>query len=415
MFKRNLFLLTLTICAYFAHGQCDYNKVRYAVSVSKDVVYGVLPGWSGRMDTLKVDIYKPVGDGNTKRPVLMMIHGGGFSGGNKKDLQLLAERYASQGIVCVSVGYRLGFIRPLSFDYPYTLDQAEVTRAAYRGQQDAKGAIRFMKDRNLADSTNIDQFYAVGFSAGAFIALSAGFATDSIFKPTACKAIADGINFNGTFKRPDLGPINGTLHQNNHDAGIKGVFNFFGAIFDTSMITENGPKLFQYHQSGDPVVPCGFNRPYHGIGLGIPDNYPYVMGSCVIEKRLNSLASKAPENVTYIHAGSSHDVHDPTAYNNLMSEKLNDWICASTSGIRSSMNQPLSVYPNPVSDVLHIDENLFRNQNTLNLKIYNLSNQLVMNVKTDQYSINISSLPGGLYYLKFDSDGREYVIRFLKQ
>lgn len=414
MFKRHLFFISFLILSYSAHTQCNYTQPKFSVKAENDVVYGVQTGWHGSLDTLKLDIFKPVGDGNVKRPVVVMIHGGGFSGGNKRDLKLLGEKYASQGMVCISVGYRLGFIRPLSFDYPFALDPAEMLRASYRGQQDAKAAIRFMKARSQQDSTDRDQYYAVGFSAGGFIALAIGYASDSTFKPKECKGIADGINLNGTFKRPDLGPIDGLLNQNGQSASIKGVFNFFGAVYDTSMIKAGGPKLFQYHQTGDPVVPCGYNRPYHGIGLGIPDNYPYVLGSCLIEKRLQNLGSNAPENITDIYTGNKHEVHDIQAYEKLMSQQLTDWICASSSSIATEINQKAHFYPNPVNDFLHLDLNSNELNAVIEMDIFNATMQKIETMSSTTGRFDMRKLPSGVYFIEVKDPCNQAFFRIVK-
>lgn len=79
-----------------------HNVSRYAVQSEFNVVYGIQPSWRGSMDTLKLDIFKPIGDQNTNRPVLFLVHGGGFSGGNKADVKALCETYASRGVVAIA-------------------------------------------------------------------------------------------------------------------------------------------------------------------------------------------------------------------------------------------------------------------------------------------------------------------------
>lgn len=345
--------LLLWLVGMQVFAQCDFTKARYAVREELDVLYGIQNDWAGKPDSLRIDLYKPSGDFNTARPLLMLVHGGGFNSGDKSELKELCMSIASCGVVCVSLEYRLGFVRPQQLDYPYSYDQAEVYRAIYRAQQDAKGAIRFLKGRSHLDSTNRNEFYTGGFSAGGFVALATAFYTDSSMRFPSTYAIAEAVNQSGSFARPDLGLFDGSLHRNGENASIKGVFNFFGAVNDTSLLTSEGPKIWQYHQSGDPVVPCGRNKPYHGIGLFIPDNYPAVSGSCDIQSRLENMGAQAPDHRTIIHNGNVHNVHDRNSVFSDMLETLSKWICSgplSTTSIHKT--SAIRIYPNPSTNRL---------------------------------------------------------------
>lgn len=53
----------------------------------------------------KVDIYAPAGAKNL--PVVFWIHGGGWQGGNRTEIQLKPQAFVEKGFVFVSTGYRL--------------------------------------------------------------------------------------------------------------------------------------------------------------------------------------------------------------------------------------------------------------------------------------------------------------------
>lgn len=57
----------------------------------------------------KLDLAKPKIPSSTPQPAIVVIHGGGWQGGNKADplFRSTALQYASRGYVCVSVNYRL--------------------------------------------------------------------------------------------------------------------------------------------------------------------------------------------------------------------------------------------------------------------------------------------------------------------
>lgn len=56
---------------------------------------------------LKVDIYEPVGGRRFARPAVLMVHGGGWGAGDRSELATLAHTVAQQGVVALSMDYRL--------------------------------------------------------------------------------------------------------------------------------------------------------------------------------------------------------------------------------------------------------------------------------------------------------------------
>ena len=151
-----------------------YEAGPYEVLVYEDIVFA-----SGLAHTstseepsavpLLLDVYCP--DSNsTDRPLLMFIHGGGFTGGikHKPEIVEMGKYYASRGWVYVSIDYRtteeLGDIDGLSqqeiveyyrgiapqewvenaFDGAESEKQIQQAVAMYAAQRDAKAALRWM-------------------------------------------------------------------------------------------------------------------------------------------------------------------------------------------------------------------------------------------------------------------------------
>lgn len=76
-----------------------------SVSVERDLVYGKSKGVNGDFE-LKMDLYWP--SGAKKAPGVILIHGGGFTGGNKGAATGALSKYlADQGYVCIDINYRL--------------------------------------------------------------------------------------------------------------------------------------------------------------------------------------------------------------------------------------------------------------------------------------------------------------------
>jgi hypothetical protein len=297
------------------------TAAQYAVRVEKNLAYGAAVNYTGATDTLKLDLYKPVGDGNRFRPLLVLVHGGSWLGGCKEDMQWLAEEMAGRGYAVACVNYRLGWhkaasvaqacgtqdfpdVFPSEYDALYAADSCEILRAIYRGQQDVKGAIRRLKARHLEDSTCTQAVLVGGESAGAFLSLAVGFLDRPEEKPNCCAALApapvpspntlnaSALNcvqriwpINETARqRPDLGPVDGALNTGNgYDSNVQGVLSFYGAVPSVALQQNwlqgpDTPAVYFYHQTCDVVVPFNYGQPFFplsGICNGFANCSPW--------------------------------------------------------------------------------------------------------------------------------------------
>ncbi len=79
-----------------------FRMARRDVEVVRDIAYGKEGGKRNWLD-----VYKPAG-GTSGAPVLLQIHGGGWTIGNKHEQALpLMYHLAAQGWICVAINYRL--------------------------------------------------------------------------------------------------------------------------------------------------------------------------------------------------------------------------------------------------------------------------------------------------------------------
>lgn len=134
------------------------------VVVTSDLAYGEAPDEAGVPETLRLDLYDPTAVAGV-RPALVVVHGGGFSQGDKADpvYVAMAQAFAAQGMVVASVNYRL---RPDT--YP------EFPVASVDAQHDVQAAVRWL--RAHAGELRIDpaRIAVTGHSAGAITALRVG-------------------------------------------------------------------------------------------------------------------------------------------------------------------------------------------------------------------------------------------------
>lgn len=386
-----ILLFVLVLFSGSLAAQCtDYLLVQYGSWNEPDVAYGSATDYQGNEVELLMNIYKPVGDGNTQRPLLVFIHGGGFTGGHRNDFNELCQLYAQRGYVAATISYRLGvhhIINPV-----FAVDHHELLRALYRGTQDARGAIRFLKGRSDLDSTDVNRVAVIGGSAGGFIAMHVAYMDQPEEKLPSSEELEPVF----LVPRPDLGPIEGTLNLNGHNANVRAAVNIFGGMRDTSLITsaEDVP-LYAYHQTEDPVVHCHRNKPYWAA---FPDtNNPLVDGSCAIQAKTEELGF-APENAVYhIHDGSQHEVHDLEVVDAEMAAFLNLHLCPVVTEVDEISENETLIYPNPATDEIFVSANDIRE-----FQLFSLTGKQVMNevVSADKIQLDVASFPRGLYFLR---------------
>ncbi|MFD2470082.1 carboxylesterase/lipase family protein [Amycolatopsis silviterrae] len=114
------------------------------------------PGWVPGEEYLTVDVRTPAADAGN-RPVMVFVHGGGFVTGSTRAALYDGSAFARDGIVLVTVNYRLGILGFLSLQ----------GAPDNRGLLDVLAALRWVRDSIAAfggDPANVTVF---GQSAGA--------------------------------------------------------------------------------------------------------------------------------------------------------------------------------------------------------------------------------------------------------
>lgn len=414
---RHLSLLAILATGALSAQDCtiSFTEPLFEVQVESGVWYGNAARFNGGTDSLRLNLYKPVGDGQTERPLVVLIHGGGFHEGNRNDFNAMAQGLAANGWAAATISYRLGFYGAWLLGPPYSYDPHELRRAVYRGMQDAKGAIRFLKGRHEQDSTSTSAVFVLGASAGAIAALHAAYLDKPDEKPASCGAIGDVQHVLNFYPRPDLGPVDGTLNQNGHDASVLGVINLFGALMDTSYVESvDDPALFSYHQSNDPIVGCHLQQPYWGIDLGIPQGYPWLYGSCVIDPRMQHLGF-APERYRFLlHTGNEHAVHDADAVAAEAVQWMRDLFCGLTTGVSPTPLAQASVAPNPARDRVTV------RFGQATRTVYSLMDGQGRLLRTgmadrDALELDLRGLRPGLYLIRLSRETGSSMLRVVKE
>ena len=116
-----------------------------------------------------LDAYMPPdSDTRDKRPVVVVMHGGGFTGGDKQDKDQVRYAYelSTRGYAVVTINYRL------TGDAWTWVSQKEL----FDAQEDFRAAIRYV--RSVADDYKLDSDKVIisGDSAGAMTSLFVAYA-----------------------------------------------------------------------------------------------------------------------------------------------------------------------------------------------------------------------------------------------
>jgi acetyl esterase/lipase len=128
----------------------DREVIVDEVQVRDEVVFG-----SGGGRELRCDIYTPPGRPANAAAVLM-LHGGGWRGGDRSMVRGYGERLAAEGFVCVGSEYRL------------------IPEAPWPAQiEDVKTALRWLRARSTDLGVDPERIALLGRSAGAHLALLA--------------------------------------------------------------------------------------------------------------------------------------------------------------------------------------------------------------------------------------------------
>ena len=217
-----------------------YRDPVYKVGETQDVVYGRVVqnlDKDRRMD-LKMDLYVPYDGSTVARPLLVVLHGGAFRGGDKRDSSLVewCRYFASLGYVAASVDYRQG----------YRCRQKDTDEAMFRALKDANAAVRFLLNR---DSLLIhsDRIFTAGADAGGITALNMAYMREENLPEIVTEEKDTTIVTRQSLLR---------------GFDVRAVANLWGAVPDTAILTNAKIPVISFQSSEDSMVPFKAGHPF---------------------------------------------------------------------------------------------------------------------------------------------------------
>ncbi len=278
--KQNYTLLM--IVGFLLSGITMYGQTRYiddvfsAFDLETDITYGtnisILTGEPMAQD-LKMQVYTPAGDDLTDRPVVLVAHTGNFlpaylnggTTGSMSDSTVvnICKRLTKKGYVAAAFTYRQGWL-PLAEDQDTRT--GTLLQAAYRGCQDARTAVRYLR-KSVAEDGNpygIDpeKIGMWGIGTGSYVAFSAStlddyeeVTIDKFLNSQTLLPLAD-TTLLGNFWATTQAPLCLPNHVD-YSSDFLLCTNLGGGMGDLSWLDgkDNEPAFVGYHSVGDVFAP----------------------------------------------------------------------------------------------------------------------------------------------------------------
>lgn len=230
-----LFLINGSSCSPKAVQSSPEPEVATILSIGDLKVYRNLR-YAARPDSFEtdtssdrnLDLYIP-SSSKKKFPVILFIHGGGFSGGDKYGTHAICSQLSSHGYAVLSINYRLESKRKKVVGGSASANTAKglpsngrfhpaLRKAISSASEDAQLALKWIKEN--ASKYNLDPSSVAisGGSAGGMTALHTAYVSDQKVLP------------------------------------IKAVINLWGGLENAEVIKKGAPPLLTYHGDKDILV-----------------------------------------------------------------------------------------------------------------------------------------------------------------
>ena len=239
-----LYLLTVTMP--FSMLAQEARPVKYKdfvfeeVAVQRNLMYKASFAPGTKKKYYQFDFYEPAGDTTALRPLIILLHGGGFKFGRKTSAgtPVWSKTFARRGYVCAAVNYRLSKRHPLK-------NFTDLVQGCADAVEDVHEAVAFLKQHYQQFRIDSTRIILAGNSAGGMIALQAVYS--SAWEMAQLTHNADSI----------MPP-----HYQHNPQQVAAVVNCWGALFDTRWLQNSSTPIVSVHGQKDRVVPYDHQNPF---------------------------------------------------------------------------------------------------------------------------------------------------------
>lgn len=400
--------LLLCFCSVISFSQIRYKDELFAIKKNADIQYGSNYDNKNQLTNLLMDVYEPLVDTATSRPLIIFVHGGSFVGGDRNDQQInkTAEFFARKGYVTANIEYRVEqtiLIDPIiNFADTYNWH-----RAIARATQDLKAAIRyFKKDAAINGNTykvDTTKIFLYGSSAGAITALHTVYLDDTLEMTGVTKA---------SYK--NVGGLDGNSGNAGYSSksGVKAIVSCSGALESLNCMNNNSAiDLLLFHNNPDLTVPFD-------IGFFVTAAFwlgPYYGSKQLFPKARNIGAYT--EFYPFNYYGHPVDQANDTVAHPFILQKTTDFLYRlaqpeiPTLIRNNTIAQNIDIYPNPSNGNFSIEIPKAVQLQDAEINIIDITGKIVYAEKSKSreiVSIN-TQLPRGIYALTITSNNEQSI------
>ncbi len=205
---------------------------------------------------LEMHLFNPPGYNpeKDKRPVFLIIHGGGWTGGAPQKYYPMAKHFADKGMLAISLQYRLF--------------NAKAGTTVFDCVKDGRSAVRYLREH--ADELGIDpnKIVVSGGSAGGHVAVGT--------------ALFDKVDENGEDLsipcRPNaLVLLNPVIDTSESGYGQKKIGDRWKELSPVDHVKPGLPPTIIFHSTGDQVVPFSGAKAFHDRSLAVGNHSELVV------------------------------------------------------------------------------------------------------------------------------------------
>lgn len=233
----NLLFICLFVTTYLSCSSSELSTDNTPTVLNPSEYYEELNIAYGTDSDQKFDLYLPANRTNDTK-VLILIHGGGWTSGDKEDMAFLKEiiRQELPNMAIVNINYRLADEN----NQPFPMQISDIT-----------SVVNYLK--NIDDEYVFSDDYGfIGVSAGAHLSLLWSYAFDTNSNAKIVCSIAGPTNFTDP------------AYLNNPDPNLQSIMDLYGIDVTTKFmeevspyhqVTADAPPTILFYGGQDPLVP----------------------------------------------------------------------------------------------------------------------------------------------------------------